>query len=139
MMKKLIMLCLIVVLVFAAFGCGNAEIASIGNAEISHGELRQKYPEYYNLGTFKGLEVYVWTTAENEYRCGVLPGTNRLKTTEELDALKANGATIEEMKAILSSYDMEKDSIVVLPLDMQMLSPEDHGNMDLQEIRSLFD
>lgn len=55
-MKKFIALCLVVVLVFTVVSCGNKEI--------SDAELRQKFPEYYNLDTFKGLEIYVWETEE---------------------------------------------------------------------------
>ena len=44
--------------------------------------LRDKYPEYFALGTFKGLEVYVWQMAENDYRFGLMQGTNREKTLE---------------------------------------------------------
>ena len=31
------------------------------------GPLRIKYPEYYNLDTFKGIEVYVWQNENGEY------------------------------------------------------------------------
>ena len=46
------------------------------------GHLRIKYPEYYNLDTFKGIEVYVWQNDDGEYRCGALSGTNRGKLNE---------------------------------------------------------
>ncbi len=78
--------------------------------------LYEKYPEYFNLGTFKGLEVYVWQMSESSYYCGVLPGTNRLKTTEEITALMANGATIDEMKEILAVYGIGKENIFIMPL-----------------------
>ena len=76
-------------------------------------ELRVKYPEYFELGTFKGLEVYVWQMAENDYRFGLMQGTNREKTPEEKMALK--GATAEEMALILSNFDIEDESIFVIP------------------------
>ncbi len=75
--------------------------------------LRIKYPEYYNLDTFKGIEVYVWQDEDGEYRCGAMSGTNRGKTIEELTALAENSVTIKEMKSILSSYKIEKDSIII--------------------------
>ena len=77
--------------------------------------LRERFPEYFDLSTFKGLEVYVWQTAEGEYACGVMEGTNRSKTDEELAALAANPATIEEMKQILASYDTPYKNIFILP------------------------
>lgn len=76
-------------------------------------ELREKYPEYFELGTFKGLEVYVWQMAENDYRFGLMQGTNREKTPEEKLALK--GATAEEMGLILSTYEIEDNDIFVIP------------------------
>ncbi len=130
-MKKIVAICLAFALLFTVVGCGSEEISAA--------ELRSKFPEYYDLDTFKGLEVYVWETTENEYRCGVLSGTNRLKTAEELDGLKANGATVEEMKAILSSYEVEKENISILPFDIQILSPDEYTNTDFQKIKALFD
>ncbi len=75
--------------------------------------LREKYPEYFELGTFKGLEVYVWQMAESDYRFGLMQGTNREKTLEEKLALK--GTTSEEMALILSTFDIEAKDIFVIP------------------------
>ena len=61
----------------------------------------------------KGLEVYVWQIVPNSYNFGVLEGTNREKTLEELWNLK--GATAEEMRVILSSYDIEENDVIVIP------------------------
>ena len=76
-------------------------------------KLREKYPEYFEVGTFKGLEVYVWQMAENDYRFGLMQGTNREKTLEEMMALK--GASPEEMALILSAFDIEDRDIFVIP------------------------
>ncbi|MBR2912651.1 MAG: hypothetical protein IKC40_01865 [Oscillospiraceae bacterium] len=78
--------------------------------------LYKKYPEYFNLSTFKGLEVYVWQMSGSSYYCGVLEGTNRLKTEEEIQALMMNGATIEEMKEILAVYGIGKNEIFIMPV-----------------------
>ena len=75
--------------------------------------LRRKYPEYFDLPTDKGLEVYVWQMAPDSYSCALLPGTNREKTWEELWNLR--GTSIEEMRKILSSYDIPHDDIIILP------------------------
>ena len=83
------------------------------NPTISVDALKEKYPEYFDLSAFKGLEVYVWQMAPNSYSCGVLPGTNREKTLEELWKMK--GTTIEEMRAILSTYEIPKEDIIVIP------------------------
>ena len=75
--------------------------------------LQVKYPEYFALETFKGLEVYVWQLSETDYRFGLMPGTNAEKTWEEKMALK--GATAEEMALILSAYDIKDENIFVIP------------------------
>jgi len=81
--------------------------------EIDMESLREKYPEYFDLGTFKGLEVYVWQMAPDSYSCGVMFGTNRNKTLEELMNLK--GASIAEMRVILSTYDIDENEIFIIP------------------------
>jgi hypothetical protein len=72
--------------------------------------LRSKYPQYFDLNTSKGLEVYVWQMAQGSYICGVLPGTNREKSIEEL--MNLQGVTIGKMRAILSAYDIEKEDVI---------------------------
>ncbi len=87
------------------------EIWGTGSDELS--DLKEKYPEYFGLPTDKGLEVYVWQMAPGSYSFGLLPGTNREKTEEELLNLK--GADAQEMRAILSSYGIDEDRIVITP------------------------
>lgn len=86
---------------------------SSDSLDLSLIELRTNYPEYFELNTFKGLEVYVWQMAEDYYRFGLMSGTNREKTLEEKMALK--GASAEEMALILSTYDIEDENISVIP------------------------
>ena len=84
-----------------------------GTTTVGESVLREMYPEYFDLPTSKGLEVYVWQMAPNSYSCGVMEGTNREKTLEEMMNLK--GASIEEMKAILSSYVIPREDIIIIP------------------------
>ena len=107
---KAMTLCLIMILLL--FGCGKqTQISEMKNDEMN--DLKEKYPEYFDLSTSKGLEVYVWQIVPNSYSFGVLPGTNREKTYEELFSLK--GASPEEMRAILSSYDIDEDDVIIIP------------------------
>ena len=87
--------------------------AKTGVAEIDMDSLRVKYPEYFELSTFKGLELYVWQMAPDSYSCGLMLGTNRNKTLEELINLK--GASIAEMRAILSTYDIDEKDVIIIP------------------------
>jgi hypothetical protein len=87
--------------------------AKTGVGEINMESLRAKYPEYFELSTFKGLELYVWQMAPDSYSCGLMPGTNRNKTLEELINLK--GASIAEMRAILSTYGIDEEDVYIIP------------------------
>ena len=73
--------------------------------------VRQKYPHFLGLNTTKGLEVYVWQNGD--WRCGVRSGTNRLATTEELWAFR-EGAALEEMALILSTYNITQEDVAIL-------------------------
>ena len=81
-------------------------------------DLQKRFSEYYNLDTFKGIEVYVWQTNDGTYECGAMNGTNRNKTFEEILLLEKNGATFEEMRTILSSYNIDKEQIVIIPVNI---------------------
>lgn len=96
------------------------------------GHLRIKHPEYYNLDTFKGIEVYVWQVDDGEYRCGAMSGTNRNKTINELITLAENSATINEMKTILSSYDIDMENVFIILVENPLTSK----NFVIEEINS---
>ena len=104
-MKKLMVFVSILTCMLALAGCNNPTK-----------NLQNKFPEYYNLDTFKGIEVYVWQTEKDEYMCGALDGTNRNKTFEEISQLASNAATIEEMQDILATYDIDKEEISIVPI-----------------------
>ncbi len=74
-------------------------------------ELKEKYPEYFELTHSKGIEVYVWQIAENIYRCGLMSGTNRNKTEEEIIALQSSPLTIAEAKIILSELGVKNSDV----------------------------
>ena len=107
-MKKLTVLFLIILCVVFCFGCG----------------LKEQFSEYYGLETMKGLEVYLWQETNGNYMCGVLSGTNRGKTFEEINSLTRNGATVEQMKDILSSYHIDREMITIIPIRISDTSYE---------------
>ena len=126
-MKKLSILLLVIMLITGLVGCGQTQDTEPSDAteisdinyqigEVQLHPLYEKYPEYFGLDTMKGLEIYVWQMGKNLYHCGVLSGTNRMKTQEEIQMLMGNGATIEEMKDILCAYGINKDSVIIYPV-----------------------
>jgi len=127
-MKKTTALVLALICILGLAGCNK-----IGTET----DLRESFPEYYNLDTFKGIEVYVWQTEGGEYRCGALSGTNRNKTFEEISELVRNGATIEKMRSILSSYDIEKEGIFIVPITVTS-SDYEIINTDFDKIEDIF-
>ena len=80
--------------------------------------LRQKYPQYFDLPTDKGLEVYIWQMAAGSYSCALLPGRNLSYSTEEIMDLHKAPVTMAEMRTILSTYDIERSKIVLMPVRM---------------------
>lgn len=80
-------------------------------------ELRTQYPEYFELSSFKGIEIYVWQIVPDSYQCGIMSGTNRNKTDSEIASL--NPLTIEEAKLILDSLGVPKTERIVIPVVQQ--------------------
>ncbi len=83
-------------------------------------EMRAKFPNYFDLTTSKGLEVYIWQMAEDSYSCGLLAGKNLNYTKEELWLLHKSPATLEEMRIIVASYIgvISKSDVAVCPVVM---------------------
>lgn len=104
-MKKICVSVIFIVILLYLIGCSHTS-----------DDLFEKYPEYYNLDTFKGIEVYVWQTENSDYLCGAMSGTNRDKSIEEISALTMNGVSIKGMKTILASYDIDKEEISIIPI-----------------------
>ncbi len=78
-------------------------------------QLKAYFPEYFDLLTDKGLEVYIWQTGPLNYSCTLTTATGSEKTSEELSRLK--GVSIIEMKMILSTYeyDLPAEDINIIP------------------------
>lgn len=127
-MKRLIALVSALICMLSFLGCNNATK-----------DLQKRFPEYYNLHTFKGIEVYVWQTNDGTYKCGAMTGTNRNKTFEEILILEKNGATFEEMRTILSSYNIDKEEISIIPI---IINAEDFeittDELEFAQIREMF-
>lgn len=79
-------------------------------------ELKQKYPEYFELNYFKGIEIYVWEMAEGSYLCGMMSGTNRMKSEEEIWDLAKNPLSVEDAKLILNERGIDKEYWTIIPV-----------------------
>lgn len=77
--------------------------------------LKEKYPEFFNLDTSTGLELYVSEFAEDNYKCQLFSADDYNFAHNNYDINTEQGATLQEMKAILSSYDISSDKLYVIP------------------------
>lgn len=89
----------------------DAVIPEMERKEIT--ELRAQFPEYFGLDTSKGLKVYVWQMAENDFSCALISGTDERSELEI--GIQCKGTTIEQMRLILSTYGLEEKEIEVVP------------------------
>lgn len=126
--SKLIPLILCVLLLSAVSACAtnvpkpteptavpsNGSPAPVSERTVS--ELREQYPEYFNLDTMKGLELYLWRADDNNVYCGLLPGTERVKTNDEIRVMETRGVLPEEMRDIMSTYGLGKGSVLMICL-----------------------
>lgn len=66
-----------------------------------------KFSEYYNASGKGGIEMYAWKN-DDEFFTGLLPGTNRLKSVDEIKELQENPCPLEIMKNIITTYSEEE-------------------------------
>lgn len=146
-MKRRILLPLLFLVQITLFGCGRSNEASTSpsnteepsaSAEIITSDdpetptdrgleaLKEQCPEYFELSAFKGIEVYVWETADGAYRCGMMSGTNRMKTAPEIRALEQRSLSVAEAKTVMEELGVENGSILVIPITQ----PYENGASD---------
>lgn len=76
-------------------------------------KLKQQYPEYFGLDAESGLKVFVSEFACDVFSCVLLSGKDKDKTL--MDVSFMHGTTVEQMKTILSTYDVAPETIEVIP------------------------
>ena len=84
------------------------------NASVNLSQLKEKYPQFFNVSTDGGLTVYVWQMSANNYSC-YLANTS-LEAISDNSFVYEVGATIAEMRAILTTYDIDRKDITVQPV-----------------------
>lgn len=88
-------------------------------------ELKSRDSRWFDLSTENGLTVCVWQSLDKDnnavLECGLLQGLisyddpDRYSTRERLAMGLFGGVTPEEMKLILSTYDLEAESVSIIP------------------------
>ena len=124
-MKKYIALLLALACAVGLMGCADTTT-----------NLQKRFPEYYNLDTSEGIKVYVWQAEDGEYRCGAVSGINRITKFEEISKIASHSTTIDEMKTILASYNIERGYVSVYHIEIMSSYYEEIE--DYNEIRDIF-
>ena len=124
-MKKFMALILALACAVGLIGCADTTT-----------NLQKRFPEYYNLDTSEGIKVYVWQAEDGEYRCGAVSGINRITKFEEISKIASNSTTIDEMKTILASYNIERGYVSVYHIEIMSSYYEEIE--DYNEIRDIF-
>ena len=96
-----------------------ATTKSVGGIDIPQSaivaSLREQYPQYFDLDTTNGLDVYVWQLAENSYLFGLLPHTATQRDWISSELWNLQGTDVNEMRQILSTYNIDESDINIIP------------------------
>ena len=115
-----IALILIAVIAFPGLfcGCGSAESADMSSQDQIN-RIKEEYPKVFGLDTSKGLDIVVWQLAEHDYNFALVrhrDGEYGIVDDEllELTGHKASGLSLDQLKAVLTTYDVSRDDLYVV-------------------------
>ena len=91
---------------------GSAELGNTASVNLS--QLKEKYPQFFNVSTDGGLTVYIWQMSKDNYSC-YLANTFMEAISDNSFAYDV-GASIAEMRAILTTYDIDQKDISIHPV-----------------------
>ncbi len=74
-------------------------------------DLRTKYPQFFDLDTTEGLDVYVWQMSPYTYSCILLSGKDPTFTKEML--VGAKSVSMAEMRKIVASYKLDRADVQI--------------------------
>ena len=86
-------------------------VTSMPNVDVD--ALRKECPQYFGLDASNGLDVYVWQFAKHSYSFGLLPHSDQERNWLDHDLRSFKSVSKEEMRAILSTYDIKESDIQI--------------------------
>ena len=88
-------------------------IVSDKNNEKEIKKLQEKYPHFFGLNTENGVTVYVTKLSQHNFECYLTSNTNPTDPQKVLHYDEFS--SIDEMKLILSTYNLSNEEITVTP------------------------
>ena len=80
--------------------------------------LKRRYPQYFDLPAKEGLSVYIWQMASQSYQCVLVQGKDTIYTQEKLWDYHKVATTIDNMRAIVGTYDLDRSMVSIKPIQM---------------------
>lgn len=84
--------------------------------------LKDKYPQFFDLDTSKGLDVIIGVFSSKHYICGILPGSDTPRTSLSSEVISSQRASIDDIRIIVSYYLMNglvsRDKVEVYPVEV---------------------
>lgn len=115
-----------------------AEIGTSAHDKKIIEELKNYHKEFFDLSTENGLCVFVCENSQG-YRCKLYAGYGS-QTIGQKELSSTGSVTVEEMKLILSTYDVPEEKINVrsyVDLTSSYFNPDSVLN-DTEKMRNLF-
>ncbi len=81
--------------------------------ELALKKLRAKYPVFFDIPTENGLSIYMWQMAETSYRFSFHYQTETQANLMEATKLSVS---LEDMRLIVSTYDIDPADIRLIPI-----------------------
>ncbi|MBR6825661.1 MAG: hypothetical protein IKM59_03840 [Oscillospiraceae bacterium] len=79
-------------------------------------ELRNRYPQYFDLDTEKGLVIYISMINADSYACRIIPHPGT-EPPSDLDLSHLAPCSLSEARFIWDSYGLDSSMLTIIPVD----------------------
>ncbi len=126
-MRRIALILIAVIAVSGLFcGCGRVSASELPSQD-QISKIKEEYPGVFGLDTSKGLDIVVWQLAEHDLNFALVrhrDGEYGIVDDEllELTGHKASGLSLDQLKEVLTTYDVSKDDLYVVPWQSSLSS-----------------
>ena len=118
-MKRSIFILVTVMAVSSLFcACNSASAAEISAPDPEQiNQIKEDYPMVFGLDTSKGLDIVVWQLAKSDYNFALVSHKDGKYDLLDEGLLRygATGLSVNQLKAVLATYDISKDDLYIVP------------------------